>query len=556
MNLVEVTITENENILLNMIKEFRQTCAECPTKKPVRVVGGWVRDRLLGIRSHDIDIALEDCTGEKFAHQFESWLRGREEVGAGLIRTIVVKANPEKSKHLETAMMSISSLNMEVDFVNLRSESYANDSRIPNTIHFGTPAEDAYRRDLTINALFYNVDTKQIEDFTGVGMNDLRQGILRTPLDPVQTFMDDPLRVIRVVRFASKLPNTRCHDSVYQACNHSQVKLAIQQKITKERIRQELIKVFEYPSCLRAFELMHEWDLWQYVLLPTEHNFVAHRCAEICTNICAAYNGVYHPVELLNEWSQFPIYVERFMESVIRQDSRHDLLSKESGFYSKPYRSFEKKGVILMTSLLLNHFGYKCQVKNLCLSATEDMLITLKSKNVATQVAVLSSIVEEWCVILQKCESAEPSREQLIRVLRAGGSDRYWEFALIIAVLARVFKRDILPTLGPARQVCANNRQRQLATLKSNTYDQAVQKILGIKQLVYNKYQLQGLWSMTPLLNGNEVMALLPPGTPSRVIGTYMGYQLDWIAAHWSPNEATRLNFVPALKDYLKNLPN
>ena len=99
----------------------------------------------------------------------------------------------EQSKHLETANVRV--LGVFIDCVNLRSEAYTEDSRIPS-ITFGTPQEDALRRDFTINTLFYNVSTMQIEDFTGKGLTDLRDKIIRTPLPAYVTFKDDPLRVM------------------------------------------------------------------------------------------------------------------------------------------------------------------------------------------------------------------------------------------------------------------------------------------------------------------------------------------------------------------------
>ena len=64
--------------------------------------------------------------------------------------------------------------------------------------------EDALRRDITINSLFFNLDTMEVEDFTGKGLDDLKNGIIRTPLPAYQTFLDDPLRVLRVIRFATR----------------------------------------------------------------------------------------------------------------------------------------------------------------------------------------------------------------------------------------------------------------------------------------------------------------------------------------------------------------
>ena len=83
---------------------------------------------------------------------------------------------------METATIRVEGL--MIDLVNLRNEEYTQESRVP-TIEIGTPTEDAYRRDLTINSLFYNVNEEKIEDFTGKGITDLRAGIIRTPLEPL-----------------------------------------------------------------------------------------------------------------------------------------------------------------------------------------------------------------------------------------------------------------------------------------------------------------------------------------------------------------------------------
>jgi tRNA nucleotidyltransferase (CCA-adding enzyme) len=129
---------------------------------------------LLGIDTHDIDIAINTMTGEAFAQSL---------LDAGKIQSVgaTIASNPEQSKHLATTRLKI--LGLEVDLVNLRSESYSKDSRIPSIVghvlkasilvlihlpqEFGTPQEDAKRRDLTINALFYNIHTREVEDFTG-----------------------------------------------------------------------------------------------------------------------------------------------------------------------------------------------------------------------------------------------------------------------------------------------------------------------------------------------------------------------------------------------------
>ena len=163
----------------------------------IRVAGGWVRDKLLNFRSSDLDIALDNCTGEEFAQHVLKYLGSKGKIGKS-------KENPEKSKHLATAFVHIGEF--EVDFVNLRTEDYT-DSRIPQ-MKFGTAREDAFRRDFTINALFYNILTNKVEDLTGKGLEDLQKQLLQTPLPAIQTFADDPLRMLRAIRFATRLSFT------------------------------------------------------------------------------------------------------------------------------------------------------------------------------------------------------------------------------------------------------------------------------------------------------------------------------------------------------------
>ena len=94
-------------------------------------------------------------------------------------------------------------MDYEIDFVNLRGEEYTEDSRIPIQ-KIGSPKEDAFRRDFTINSLFYNINENKVEDFTEQGLKDMKDKLLRTPLCPIKTFIDDPLRILRGFRFAAR----------------------------------------------------------------------------------------------------------------------------------------------------------------------------------------------------------------------------------------------------------------------------------------------------------------------------------------------------------------
>ncbi|KAI0700413.1 hypothetical protein BC835DRAFT_1404849 [Cytidiella melzeri] len=221
-----------------------------------RIAGGWVRDKLLGLQSNDIDVALTDMMGLAFAERFQTYCNSLE--GVDVDKIAKVERNPDRSKHLETAKAKV--LDIELDFVNLRSEEYAEDSRIPIEVNFGTPLQDALRRDITINALFYNVHTREVEDHTGKGLEDLKNGVVRTPLAPRETFMDDPLRVLRCVRFASRFGFSLVSD-LQDAAKDKDIQLALRTKISRERVGEELDKMMKSKNRLLSIQIINDLSL-------------------------------------------------------------------------------------------------------------------------------------------------------------------------------------------------------------------------------------------------------------------------------------------------------
>ncbi|CAJ0824362.1 5458_t:CDS:2, partial [Entrophospora sp. SA101] len=163
----EIRLTEEENKLIDLLKEvteyMKKECPELPHVQ-LRIAGGWVRDKLLGYECADLDVAIDKMMGVKFAEQVINYLVKFKDYDEKFTRFHKIDVNPQKSKHLETATTKI--FNYMIDFVNLRKESYGELTRTPTSISLGTPEEDAFRRDITINALFYNIHTKEIEDFT------------------------------------------------------------------------------------------------------------------------------------------------------------------------------------------------------------------------------------------------------------------------------------------------------------------------------------------------------------------------------------------------------
>jgi poly(A) polymerase len=208
------------------------------------VIGGYVRDSLLGRDSKDIDIVVEG-SGIEVAE------RVAERIGVNL--TVF--------KSFGTAMLKYG--NMEVEFVGARKESYRADSRKP-IVEDGSLEDDQNRRDFTINALAFSL---QKEDFGNLvdpfnGVKDMQEGIIRTPLDPDTTYTDDPLRMIRAIRFATQLSFFIVEDSLKSIRrNRERIKI-----LSKERITEELNKIIMSPKPSVGFYLLDETGLLELIL--------------------------------------------------------------------------------------------------------------------------------------------------------------------------------------------------------------------------------------------------------------------------------------------------
>ncbi|KAF1919646.1 hypothetical protein BDU57DRAFT_441068 [Ampelomyces quisqualis] len=292
---VQLQLTEVESKLRQLLLDVAAYIDDAPSKNDttgvqvpehlakqkttLRWTGGWVRDKLLKIGSHDIDLAINNMTGEHFGLKMQEYLtilgnaekhfpaskndktspRGKaRKMAPGLHK---IEANPEKSKNLETATTKV--MGIDLDLVNLRKETYNEVSRNPH-MEFGTAEEDALRRDATVNAMFYNLHTCQVEDFTQRGFDDLAAKIIRTPLDPMQTFKDDPLRVLRLIRFASRLHYTIDPETA-KAMGNPEIQDVLKIKISRERVGIELEKMLRGPRPRMALELIDRFGLYRTV---------------------------------------------------------------------------------------------------------------------------------------------------------------------------------------------------------------------------------------------------------------------------------------------------
>ncbi|KAF8980016.1 CCA tRNA nucleotidyltransferase, mitochondrial [Entomortierella lignicola] len=258
---MSVELTKREASIFRMLDRVAEDYeAMTGQRMHLRVAGGWVRDKLLGLESSDIDIGVDKMLGHEFAALVKEDMASR---GVKTRPIVKIGSNPEKSKYLETAIMYIHGVH--VDFANLRSDIYDDSSRYLNDPVFGTPYEDAHYRDFTINALFYNIRTNAIEDFTGRGLDDLKNGLIRTPLNAIETFWQDPLRVLRCLRFAGRFQFKIAGDAT-NAIMEPRIRQALRSKVSEERKGKEINKILEDDVARStALRLLHELGLYDII---------------------------------------------------------------------------------------------------------------------------------------------------------------------------------------------------------------------------------------------------------------------------------------------------
>lgn len=231
--------TDREQELLQLVAE-----SSAVLNVEAFLVGGFVRDKLLGRECKDIDIV---CVGSgiELAIKF-----------AALLQSKGLKPSVSYFKNFGTAQVKLH--DWDIEFVGARKESYRRDSRKP-IVEDGSLKDDQDRRDFTINALAIRLSKDGFGDIVDSfnGLKDLKEGIIRTPLDPSITFDDDPLRMLRAIRFASQL-GFKIEEHTYNAIEPLAPRLKI---ISKERIIDELNKIILSKKPSVGFKLLFDTKL-------------------------------------------------------------------------------------------------------------------------------------------------------------------------------------------------------------------------------------------------------------------------------------------------------
>ena len=238
---MEIKCTKKELLLMKRIAAAAEALGA-----ETYLIGGFVRDKVLGRETTDADIV---CVGD----------------GIELAKAVAKKFDPvphvDYFKNFGTAHIRTDD-GFDVEFVGARKESYRSDSRKPEVVS-GTAEDDQNRRDFTINALAISLNKnnygKLIDPFNG--LKDIEDKMIRTPLEPVQTFSDDPLRMMRAIRFATQLDFV-IEEKTWQGIKDTADRIKI---ISQERITDELNKIIASPKPSVGFDLLYKSGLLQII---------------------------------------------------------------------------------------------------------------------------------------------------------------------------------------------------------------------------------------------------------------------------------------------------
>ena len=239
---MDIKCTERELFILNKISHAAQELG-----MEAYLIGGFVRDKFIGRKTKDADIV---CVGD----------------GIELAKAVAKRFKPEPRlsyfKNFGTAHIKVD--DFDIEFVGARKESYRYHSRKPE-VTAGTLKDDQDRRDFTINALAISLNKedngKLLDPFNGI--TDIENKIIRTPLDPIQTFSDDPLRMMRAIRFASQL-GFIIEERTFNAIKEEADRINI---VSQERITDELMKIVDSPVPSVGFDLLYQSGLL-HIIFP------------------------------------------------------------------------------------------------------------------------------------------------------------------------------------------------------------------------------------------------------------------------------------------------
>nr|CAD1837141.1 unnamed protein product [Ananas comosus var. bracteatus] len=445
------------------------------------------------------------------------------------------KGNPDQSKHLETARMRI--CDTWIDFVNLRSETYAENSRIP-TMKFGTAEEDAYRRDLTINSLFYNINTNSVEDVTGRGIQDLKSGRIVTPLSPKATFLDDPLRVLRAIRFGARF-DFELAEELKEAAFDEEVKTALANKISRERIGHEVDLMMSDKQPAKAMAYIHDLKLF-YAVFTFPENLqpaVLEQCDRYCVlHINAAWTLLQSIGYSIFSDEQRRLYLYASLFLPVRSTICIDKKSKEvpvASYIIRDSLKLKASDAEMVTNLHVACEKFVDLIPFLESNEDpEDLKVNLEDEYLEIPPASTKRVLAVLCALLlailsdmsvtihfscygySRLDSNTHNVEDGLNRFAASSNKRLLAVALLISTL-----------LHPkASHTCDS--------LNSHTELDRRREIFGKFESAITQLDLDHVWKMKLLLDGKAMMGVLQLKSGGPSIGKWQQRLLKWQLAH------------------------
>ncbi|KAM0906453.1 hypothetical protein ACQ4PT_016759 [Festuca glaucescens] len=495
----------------------------CPGTQ-LRVAGGWVRDKLLGEESDDIDIALDNnMTGQDFCREVNKYL---EWIGEEQKRVGVSQRNPDKSKHLETAKMEI--FKVSIDFVNLRSETYAENSRIP-TVENCEAKVDALRRDLRINSLFYNITTKSLEDFTERGHQDLKNGLIATPSPAKATFLDDPLRVLRAIRFAARFSFTLAED-LKKAASDEEVKSGLRSKISRERIGPEVDRMMSGKDPVNAMCYIRDLGLFYIVFefpqkrdppVLDKHDWLCVSHIEAAWNLAQLIGSVFRG----GSDSKSLLCDTKKKLMVVMDEKKLCLYSAlftpvRNMVYMEKSEKVTFNSCNLQTSFDANRSQNNCEY-----ILRNSLKMEGRHADMIVNVHAGSEKFAELILVLESNEYLETIREKL--------NDEYLEIPtdMVNRVLAGLVLYEI-KELWRVALLISTLSCPQVGSFSQAELHKRKEKYVRVERLITD-LGLEGVWNKLkkPLLDGHDIRRVLqiPEG---RLVGNWLHRELKWQLVH------------------------
>jgi hypothetical protein len=373
-------------------------------------------------------------------------------------------------------------------------------------MQFGTPEQDAMRRDFTINSLFYNVNESKVEDLTLRGLEDLRQGILRTPLAPMETFMDDPLRVLRAVRFGTRF-GFDLEASLVEAASSLKVREALAAKVSRERFGSELDGMFNGPAPVEAMKLMVSLGIFDTVFaLPSSPK---PSFGPLGSELMATADQVYSRLGRLGS------------EGATSAGSTAPAIGSMAEDHA------EEKRLLLLSSLLLPLrsrivSGPKGKPSPAAVYAIRES-IKWKAKDAENTVLLheaAEALVSIYPLLSGLGSSGQGSSSKPVQVL----------LGLVIRKLKQHWKLGVIL----ASLLISDSKYRQ-ASSSSAQQTQSADECLEIARFLLSNvsaFSLEECWTWKPLLDGKQVMGVLGWTKAGPELGQVLNDVVEWQLLH------------------------